>query len=127
MRFWLAKAWKALPQITITKCFQKAGFSFNADIQDNDDPEDDVPLSELADLLRQVGPKLAQGTNILDGLEFANVDQATETCLAPADQSSVHSVTTNSKESDSSDEDAHEGEACELITARQASQMLKQF
>lgn len=78
--YWVSEAWKVVENNTITKCFEKTGFSFPAgggeqvtDGDDNiNDEDDDIPLSiqkltndlfgfELSDLF-----KLDQEVNTFD-------------------------------------------------------------
>ena len=77
--YWVSEAWKVVENNTITKCFEKTGFSFPAggeQVTDGDDninnEDDDIPLSiqkltndlfgfELSDLV-----KLDQEVNTFD-------------------------------------------------------------
>lgn len=50
---WIAKSWNETKQTTIESCFKNAGFPVCASVTEgaelNDDPEDDIPLSQLVD------------------------------------------------------------------------------
>ena len=67
--YWVSEAWKVVENNTITKCFEKTGFSFPAgggeqvtDGDDNiNDEDDDIPLS------------IQKLTNDLFGFEFSDL------------------------------------------------------
>lgn len=52
---WIADAWASVKESTITKCFEKAGFSVKNSLDGSFDSEDDVNLKELSKLLKESG------------------------------------------------------------------------
>ena len=54
---WLAVSWKQVKPSTVTKCFQKAGFTCET-VSDPVDDEDDIPLSQLQQLIRRLDTEI---------------------------------------------------------------------
>ena len=72
---WICEAWDNVTPLTIQRCFRKAGFSI--DIDTNEDIEDDLPLSELAALLRRAAPAI--GMDVLAAEAFVSADESVPT------------------------------------------------
>lgn len=51
---WIVAAWKNVSSTTIKKCFQKAGFMETIQEQETFDEEDDIPLSQLFSVLKDI-------------------------------------------------------------------------
>ncbi|CAC5395780.1 unnamed protein product [Mytilus coruscus] len=56
--YWIDKSWSDTKESTIASCFRNAGFPIvnpdeNIDSDNEEDPDDDIPLSELMGMVRQ--------------------------------------------------------------------------
>lgn len=67
----IKKAWDKVTPTTIINCFRKAGFNKNQEQLDDFGPEDDLPLSVIADMCKMLNQTGARGVDIDD---FLNVD-----------------------------------------------------
>lgn len=73
--YFIKTSWNKVASVTIKNCFAKAGFKKNDLIATDFDPEDDLPLSALADLLRSIKAVCPNNQEVED---FITIDQNVE-------------------------------------------------
>lgn len=75
--YFIKTSWNKVTSVTIKNCFAKAGFKKSEFIAADFEPEDDLPLSALADLLRSVKEVCPKDNHVIE--DFITIDQNVET------------------------------------------------
>ena len=106
----IVAAWSDVTQTTIKNCWRHTGIMHtpptilpSSDLSDSvtscDDPEDDLPLSELRQLMRELSPE-----SELSAADYIDIDQ-NEQWAAPIDLDEIIASVTDSPEDQEEEED----------------------
>lgn len=109
-------AWNKLTSAAIFNCFKHAGFVRDSAsvVANNDDTDDDVPLSILA---RALNNQLPIGNEELK--QYSAIDDDLATCEEPTEENIVQNIIVNSHDSDDNNEDDLE-ENCTIPSVSEA-------
>lgn len=119
----LHDAWDSVSVSTIKNCFKHAGFYNTAEIQhlsnplDGEKAEDDIPLSELRNIVRQC----------VDWNTYITVDDGVATSATVLDEEIIHACQDADTEDDICEDEDFEFNAPSLKAALQAVQTLRNF
>lgn len=117
--YWLSKAVESLSQNTVPNCFRKAGFTFNSEME-SDDEEDIISLAELRRLMDQAN------FNDLTENEYLHVDAG----VCTEDETQFTNSSENILEIDDEEDDENSEqfafEPMQIIQPQEVKNMLNQ-
>ena len=127
---WVCKAWNDLPPTTIQKYFRRSGFELERSAEVEDDDDDNVPLAELAELMKLATPKLGLDSETTVE-EFVSADSSLPTTTERNGNWKERLLEEVNKSAESTDEeeeeDVTESETEPEISSRDASEMIRRL
>ena len=99
----LVKSWQCVTQQTITNCYMKCGFAIkdSMDLDENEDPDDDIPLSMLSAKLKNHGVDIE--TNDLE--VWVNSDNRLAATASPSNEDIIAGIISETPSDNNDHED----------------------